>query len=319
MTNQMAETALTIAPLEGAQFGAEITGLDPMRITETQKEQIWDAYRSRHGLLCFSFGRLLEAEELHALTAVFGENEFAPGKINGIGKGTPAGEEHRTVEEQVAELRARGEDPYLAFIGNLEPETLAAKPVDDRFYGEWEWHSDMSYIEVPPTFSLLHSRVIPGGGGDTGFCSQVMAARELPADLRRRLLTLRAKHDSTYGSSGVLRSGMTAPASPVEALGHVHPMIRSVPTTGEEALFLGRRTNGYIEGVPLLESERLLDELWTFSTQEQFCYRHAWRVGQVVVWDNRMLLHMRHPVPDGEARFMWRTQTKGEAVVAVEG
>ena len=316
MTNQTTRAPLSIVPLAGAQFGAEITGLDPARISEDDRARIWDAYRQHHGLLCFSFGRLLDAEELHVLTTVFGENEFGPGMINGIGKGTPAEEEERTVEEQVTDLRARGIDPYLMFIGNLEPETLDAKPVDERFYGEWEWHSDMSYIEVPPTFSLLHSRVVPDEGGDTGFCSQVLAARDLPDELSERLAGLQAKHDSTYGSSGVLRPGMAAPASPVEALGHVHPMIRTVPTTGEEALFLGRRTNGYVVGLPIAESEELLDELWAFSTQERFCYRHKWQPGQVVVWDNRMLLHMRHPVRDGAARFMWCTQTKGEVVVA---
>ena len=311
--------SLTVTALEGAQFGAEIVGIDPRHITDSQKAVIWDTYEKRHGLICFSFGRLLDAEELHALTAVFGEDEFAPGKIYGIGKGVPKGQEHVTVEEQVAEMRARGEDPYLAFIGNLNPNTLEARPVDDKFYGEWEWHSDMSYIEVPPTFSLLHARVIPDEGGDTGFCSQVMAARQLPEALRRRLLTLKAKHDSTYGSSGTLRSGMSAPASPVEAIGHAHPIIRKVPSTGDEALFLGRRTNGYVVGMPLQESERLLDELWAHATQEQFCYRHRWRVGQVVVWDNRMLLHMRHPMDNSKARFMWRTQTKGEAVVPAGG
>lgn len=145
-----AAASLTVTDLEGAPFGAEIVGLDPKHITESQKEVIWDAYKRRHGLICFSFDRLLEADELHALTAVFGENEFAPGKINGIGKGLPKGQEHVTVEEQVAEMRARGEDPYMAFIGNLTPDTLEAAPVDDSFYGEWEWHSDMSYIEAPP-------------------------------------------------------------------------------------------------------------------------------------------------------------------------
>ena len=305
---------LTVGALPGAPFGAEIVGLDPRRIGEEQRAAIWDAYAQRHGLICFSFDRLLEADELHALTAVFGENEFAPGLINGIGKGTPKGEEHLTVAEQVAALRARGEDPYMAFIGNLAPGTLEAKPVDGTFYGEWEWHSDMSYIETPPTFSLLHGRVIPDEGGDTGFCSQVMAARELPAALRRRVQSRWAKHDSTYGSSGLMRVGMEAPASPVEAQGHAHPIIRRVPSTGEEALFLGRRTNGYIVGMPLEESERLLDELWAHATQERFCYRHQWRAGQVVVWDNRMLMHMRHPLANDQVRFMWRTQTKGEAV-----
>ena len=88
-----------------------------------------------------------------------------------------------------------------------------------------------------------------------------------------------------------------------------------MPTTGEEAIYLGRRTNGYIIGLPLEESEVLLDELWAHSTKPEFCYRHKWQVGQVVAWDNRMHLHMRHPVDEALDRLMWRTQTKGEAVV----
>ena len=97
---------LTIKPLEGADFGAEVVGLEPHDIKDAQREAIWGLYRERHGLLCFSFGRLLESDELHALTAVFGENEFGPGRINGLGKGPVAGEETLTVEEQVAALKA---------------------------------------------------------------------------------------------------------------------------------------------------------------------------------------------------------------------
>ncbi len=310
---------LTARQLPGAPFGVEITGGDPGNLTAPQREQIWDAHRAGHGLICFSFDRLLEADALHALTAVFGDNEFAPGKIDGIGRGMRAGQERRSVEEQVAELRARGDDPYMGYIGNLDPASLEAKPVDGKFYGEWEWHTDMSYIAVPPTFSLLHARVVPDEGGDTGFCSQTMAARELPPALRQRVRGREIKHDSTYGSSGVLRPGMTAPDSPIEAIGHPHPIIRIVPETGQEALFLGRRTNAYVVGMPFDDSERLLDELWRHATGPQFCYRHRWRVGQVVVWDNRMLLHMRHPMAGDAVRFMWRTQTRGEAVVPVVG
>ena len=311
-------SSIKVLPLEGARFGAEITGLDPSRISEQDKSLIWDTYKDRHGLICFTFDRLLEADELHALTSVFGENEYAPGIINGLGKKTPEGEEHLTVGEQVDRLRAEGRDPFMTYIGNLNPKTLDEKPVDKKFFGEWEWHTDMSYIEVPPTFSLLHARVIPEDGGDTGFCSQVMAAQELPPALREKALKHKIKHDSTYGSSGIPRPGMTAPASPIEAIGYPHPILRKVPSTGDEAIFLGRRTNGYIMGLPLEESESLLNEIWAHATQEQFCYYHKWKVGQVVVWDNRMMMHMRKPFDESKARFMWRTQTKGEAVVSVQ-
>ncbi|MEM8924191.1 MAG: TauD/TfdA family dioxygenase [Actinomycetota bacterium] len=308
--------ALTIAPLDGARFGAEITGLDPLDISAADRAAVWDAYRHRHGLLCFSFDRLLRADELHALTAVFGENEFAPGLITGIGRGVADGEEMVPVAEQEAALRARGIDPYLMFLGNVDPETGEPKKVAENFFGEWEWHTDMSYIEVPPTFSLLHARIVPERGGDTGYCSQVMAAAELPADLRARVQGRSIKHDSTYASNGNLRPGMAVPSTPIDAVGHAHPILRRVTTTGDEALFLGRRTNGYVLGLELDESEALLDELWAHATRPEFCYRHRWSAGQVVVWDNRMMLHKREPVDSDEVRFMWRTQTRGEAVVA---
>ena len=220
---------LEIAPLEGAQFGAVIRGLDPHNISKADEEKLWEVYRTRHGLMCFDFGRLLEADELHALTAVFGEKEFAPGLINGIGKKPTEEEAHLTLEEQLERLAAEGRDPYLAYIGNVDAKTLKVKPVNEKFFGEWEWHSDMSYIEVPPTFSLLHARQIPVEGGDTGFCSQVMAAQALPESLRKRIEHIKIKHDSTYGSSGIARPGMTAPASPIEAIGYPHPAIRREP------------------------------------------------------------------------------------------
>ncbi len=307
---------LTLEPIAGSPFGARVIGADPLDLSDAQREVLLAAYAEAHGLLCFEFDELLSAEALHALTAVFGENEFAPGRINGIGRKAREGEPDMSVDEQVAALRAKGVDPYLAFIGNLDPDTLERKPINAKFFGEWEWHTDMSYIPVPPTFSLLHARVIPTEGGDTGFCNQVLAARALPAELRARLTGRSIKHDSTYGSSGIIRPGMSVPDSPVEALGAVHPILRCVPTTGDEALFLGRRTNGYVPDMSLDESEALLNEVWAHATQPEFCYRHEWRVGQVVVWDNRMLLHMRYPVDETLDRFMWRTQTKGEAVVA---
>ena len=305
---------LKTRPLDNAQFGLEVLGLDPRHITEADKAVLLDAYRRAHGLLYLSFGRLLDADELHALTRVFGESEYAPGIINGLGKLPTAEEAHLTAEEQVASVVARGEDPFITYVGNVEPVTLEKVPMEEGFYGEWEWHTDMSYVEVPPTISILHARQIPHEGGDTGFCNQVMAAQALPKALRERVLPLKIKHDATFGSDGSLRPGMDPDVSPMESVGYPHPVLRVMPDTGEEAIYLGRRTNGYVPGMSLDESERLLDELWAHATQSAFCYRHRWQVGQVVVWDNRRLMHKRYPMDGAHVRFMWRTQTKGEAV-----
>ncbi len=306
---------LDVRQIDGAPFGGIVSGLDASRIDDETADALRAASRDHHGVLCFRFDELLTVDELNALTTVFGENEFAPGMITGYGRGPVDGEPGRSVAEQVAELRARGIDPYLMFIGNVDPRTGERRAVNDKFFGEWEWHSDMSYISAPPAYSLLHARQVPADGGDTGFCSQVLAARTLPADLRARAQGRGIKHDSTYSSNGIIRPGMVEPATPADAIGEIHPILRRVPGTDQEALFLGRRTNGYIPGLALDESEALLDELWAHATRPDFTYRHHWTVGEVVVWDNRVVMHRRHPVDPDETRFMWRTQTRGEAVV----
>lgn len=307
----------TIEKLADARFGARITDLDPRTIDEAVASQLRQASINHHGTVVFDFGRLLDVDELHALTAAFGKSEFAPGYITGYGKGRIKGEPERTVAEQVARLEAKGVDPYLTFLGNADPTTGAKREVEAAFFGEWEWHTDMSYIPEPPTFSLLHSREIPTGGGDTGFCSQVLAASTLSEDLREQIQGRRIKHDSTYSSNGAMRPGMSAPTTPKEAIGSYHPILRKLPGTEQEALFLGRRTNAYVENLPLDEGEALLDALWKHATREEFAFRHQWSVGEVVVWDNRAVMHCRYPVDPNDVRFMWRTQTKGEPVIAV--
>jgi taurine dioxygenase len=309
---------IEIQRIDGALFGARIFGVEPSALPDdaTAADVLRRAAIEHHGTLVFEFGRMLEVGELNALTRVFGENEFAPGLITGYGKGKVDGEEDLTIEEQVVRLEQQGIDPYLLFLGNVHPRTGERIEITEKFFGDWEWHTDMSYIPNPPTFTLLHSRQIPTEGGDTGFCSQVLAARTLPTELRRQVEGRRIKHDSTYSSNGSLRVGMTEPATPIDAIGTYHPILRRLPGTEHEALFLGRRTNGYVEDLPLEESEALLDALWAHATKDEFTYRHEWRCGQVVVWDNRLVMHCRYPVDPSETRFMWRTQTVGEEVVA---
>jgi len=98
---------------------------------------------------------------------------------------------------------------------------------------------------------------------------------------------------------------------PSKAPGPTHPLVRTHPESGREALYLGRRLNCYIMGLALGESEKLLDQLWTHATQAKFMYEHVWQVGDLVMWDNRCALHRRDAFDDTARRIMHRTQLKG--------
>ena len=184
-------------------------------------------------------------------------------------------------------------------------------PIGALGAGEAVWHTDMSYLDKPPDASMLYALEIPPSGGNTWFCGMQAACDALPADLRRRLGSRRVKHDGTYNSGGYLRKGVTPTDDPMTAPGAWHPAILKHPANGRPTLYLGRRRNSYIEGLSREESDALLEELWAHCTQPQFLYEHVWRLGDLVMWDNRSTMHRRDPF-DGEARrIMHRTQIKG--------
>jgi taurine dioxygenase len=120
------------------------------------------------------------------------------------------------------------------------------------------------------------------------------------------------KHDGTYNSGGFVRQGVTAVDDPVMSPGAWHPLVCTHPETKRRALYLGRRRNAYIQGLPLTESEALLEELWPAATREEFVWRHEWQVGDVVLWDNRCTMHRRDPFDPNSRRILHRTQIKGE-------
>jgi taurine dioxygenase len=131
--------------------------------------------------------------------------------------------------------------------------------------------------------------------------------------LKRRLSGLRVKHDGTYNSGGYVRQGVTATDDPREAPGMYHPIVCTHPETGRKGLYLGRRRNAYVEGMGLAESEALLDEVWDYATRDELTWYNRWRVGDVVLWDNRCTMHRRDPFDAATRRIMHRTQMKGEA------
>ena len=94
--------------------------------------------------------------------------------------------------------------------------------------------------------------------------------------------------------------------------GPLHPVVRTHPETGRKALYLGRRLSAYIDGLSVPESEALLDVVWQHSVQPKFVWEHVWRVGDVVMWDNRCVMHRRAAFDDGSRRRLHRTQLQGD-------
>jgi taurine dioxygenase len=171
----------------------------------------------------------------------------------------------------------------------------------------------MSYLPRPPKASMLYALEIPSAGGDTHFASMYAAYESLPPTLKARAAGLMVKHDGTYNSGGFVRAGVTPTDDPRQAPGHLHPLVCRHPETGRSMLYLGRRRMAYIDGLSLDESEALLDTLWSYATRPEICRRNQWRVGDLVLWDNRCTMHRRDPFDAAARRVMHRTQVKGEA------
>ena len=201
---------------------------------------------------------------------------------------------------------------FVTVISNV---LLNGKPIGDLGNSEALWHTDMSYNEIPPMASALYALEIPSAGGETGFSNMYMAYESLPTSLKKRIENLQCKHDASRNSTVGLRRGMPANTTPRDAPGAVHPIVRTHSVTGRNALFLGRRLYAYIPGLDLAESEALLDQLWAHASKPELTWYQEWKVGDLILWDNRCVMHRRNPFDAAERRIMHRTQLAGDKPV----
>ena len=199
--------------------------------------------------------------------------------------------------------------PEMNVISNVKEGGV---PIGGLGDGEAIWHSDMTYVDTPPSAALLYALELPAEGGDTYWANMYLAYEALPADMKKRIEGLKAIHDATYNSAGIRRKGYDDVTDPRRAPGAHHGLVRRHPETGRKCLFLGRRRNSYIVGLPLEESEALLDALWAHATQPRFAFCQQWQVGDLMIWDNRCTLHRRDPFDPNARRVMHRTQIKGD-------
>jgi len=272
----------------GGALGAEIQGIDLRMIADDDFAVLYRAWIDH--LVIAVRGQTLTDGEFLAFSRRFGELEWAPVQETG----------RRFVEGH----------PEIYVVSNVLRDGV---PIGSLGAGEATWHTDMSYLELPPKASALYALEVPPAGGHTYFCSMYRAYEALPEALRRRIAGLTVKHDATYNSGGYVRQGLVATDDPLRSSGVYHPLVCTHPESGRRLLYLGRRRNAYIGGLSLAESEALLDELWSYATDEASAWHIEWQVGDLVLWDNRCTMHRRDAFDPDSRRVLHRTQIKGEA------
>jgi len=204
--------------------------------------------------------------------------------------------------------------PEINVISNLRD---GDRPLGNLGDGEAVWHQDMTYIDRPPMASMLYALEVPPSGGNTYWSNLHLAWDTLPESLRLGIEGRSAVHDATYNSAGIVRRGMKEVTDPREAPGARHPLVMVHPETGLRTLLLGRRRNSYILGLSVEESDALLDALWAHASRPEFTFCQEWKVGDVLLWDNRATLHRRDAFDAASRRRMHRTQIKGAVPNAV--
>jgi alpha-ketoglutarate-dependent 2,4-dichlorophenoxyacetate dioxygenase len=280
--------AIRIASLTPC-FAAEIAGVDIARPVD---DATWADVRTafeEHSVLVFRGARLDDDTQV-AFSRRFGALEIT--KSINPAAGTP-----------------------FARQSNLDIQTGVVIPPDDRRMvyqlANMLWHSDSSFKAVPSLCSLLSARIVPPEGGATEFASTRAAYPSLPPALARRVEGAIAVHDFSWSRDQVRPGFFTAEERAVYPPVR-HPVVRVNPVNGRKCLFLGAHAS-HIEGLPIEEGRALLAELLAHVTQPRFRYRHEWTEGDLVIWDNRCVLHRATPYDSTRfKRLLQRTTVSGD-------
>ena len=271
-------------------FVAEIDNIDVAKISDEEFKLVYEAWL-QYGVLRLR-NQQLDEQSLQNFSGRFGPLEEIP-----MG---------RLPESERAKIKNR----HVTQLSNI---LVDGKPIGGLGNSEANWHSDMTYVETPPPASILLGIEIPAQGGDTYFANQYAALDAMPEALRTRLEGLTIKHDAAHTSIGKLRPGFESFDAPEDAPGAIHPAILRHPETGKCALYLGRREWAYIPGLSLTESESLLDEIWSFAVLPENVWRQQWLANDLIIWDNRCVLHRRDGFEQSGRRLMKRCQVLSNA------
>ena len=203
------------------------------------------------------------------------------------------------------------EDPYpeIFIVSNI---TEDGQPIGQLGNYAVKWHTDMSYIEMPPKMSTIYAIEVTPKGGDTGFLSMYHAYESLPDELREKIEGAFLKQDDGYAADGILRPGLDPDdyADVTTSPGPTHPIVRTHPESLRKCLYLGKRQRAFIKGRTFDESEVILDALWDHTIHEEFIWYNVWQPGDFLMWDNRCAIHMRKEFSADDRRILHRTQVR---------
>jgi taurine dioxygenase len=254
-------TKLAVRPLSPV-LGVEITGVDlreePDAATRAAILEAW----ARHHMLVLPDQMLGDGDQIRFCEI------FAP-----------------VQPERLSPHLVDRKKPGVHYVANTRPDAILPD-------GEIIWHSDQPFYELPSQATTLYAIEVPSSGGETSFANCHLAYDALPPEIKRRLEGLRALNAYYYESPNRLRK-TTAVREP-EAPRAVQPVIRTHPLTGRKSIYVNRLMTDYILDIDPAESNEILNELFDLIEQPRFQYQHRWRVGDLVIWDNRCLLHMRN-------------------------
>jgi taurine dioxygenase len=274
---------LEIVPLT-RHIGAELRGIDLReRPDDATIRAIYQAWLD-HLVIVFP-GQKLSQQDLVRVTGYFGE----------IG---PLGRPPKYFPKGFSSLL-----PNIMLISNIREN---GEPIGAQPDGEMMFHHDMIHAEVPSKGTFLYSVEIPSHGGNTLFASGYAAYQALDPAVRDRLEGRKALHHYHFGST------QRGDAKGVEAFAEqTHPVFRTHEDTGRKAVYVNRLMTVKVLDLPDEESDRLLNHVWDHSERPEFVYEHVWRVGDLLLWDNRCSTHARTDFPSTERRLMLRTTVKG--------
>ena len=283
----------------GPCFAAEVEGLDLQKPLTPDEVAAVHAGMDEYAVLVFHDQDIDDEQQL-AFTRSLGEIERA------LGTSLRAPDEYRLPNT-------------FADVSNLDKNNQVFAREDRRrlfAIGNRLWHSDSSFKPVPAMYSLLHARAVPSKGGNTEFADMRAAYDALDAETKKEIADLVCEHSQIYSRQQIGFFDLTEEErvrfAPVR-----QRLVRTHPSTGRKSIYLSSHAGG-IEGWPVPEARCFLKDLVEFATQRQFVYAHSWRVGDLVMWDNRRTMHRARPFPVHEPRDMRRTTLVGTPTISSE-